>query len=375
VGGAVRDRLLGRTTFDLDVVMDGAVEPAAKASGAPARPLPHSRLDAFGVWRVVARTTRGRSTSLPVNGAGIEEDLAARDFLVNAIAEPLAGGEAIDPFEAARTSPPGACAWSARWRSPPIPCACCAPRAWRASSKLEPDATPAPPRGRRPRHCAALAPERVFGELKRIVVAPRPCAAWPSSTAWAPRPSCSPSSMPCAASSRALYRHLDVYDHDPRGARAGHRHRARPEPVFGDQAGTVAALLVEPLADELDRAGAALRRAAARRGRRPRAGLGRGEGDVHRPRPRRRRPGARGARPPPRLRASACPRRRADPQPPRLGFLVHQAADRPARGSAKSDRVRAGGRRRRTVLRRPTAWHAGRKGEARSSSTWSWHAA
>ena len=98
VGGAVRDRLLGRQTFDLDVVVDGPPEEAAKALGRAGRAAAFPLSDAFGVWRVVARDHRWQVDLLPVNGDSIEADLAARDFTVNAIAEPLAGGEAIDPF-------------------------------------------------------------------------------------------------------------------------------------------------------------------------------------------------------------------------------------------------------------------------------------
>src|SRR5436190_14586923 len=83
VGGAPRDRLLGRETLDLDVVVEGEVEPAARALGRAARGAAFPLSDAFGAWRVVARGGAWQVDLLPLNGASIEEDLAARDFTVN----------------------------------------------------------------------------------------------------------------------------------------------------------------------------------------------------------------------------------------------------------------------------------------------------
>lgn len=98
VGGAVRDRLLGRgTRGDADIaVASEDVAPLAKALrgelGGVAFPLG----DRYGGWRVVAG---GREVDLlPLTGGTLESDLAARDFTVNAMAEPLAGGALVDPF-------------------------------------------------------------------------------------------------------------------------------------------------------------------------------------------------------------------------------------------------------------------------------------
>ena len=51
-----------------------------------------------GGWRVALDD--GRTVDfLPLQGGSIEADLGTRDFAINAIAVPLAGGEALDPYQ------------------------------------------------------------------------------------------------------------------------------------------------------------------------------------------------------------------------------------------------------------------------------------
>jgi tRNA nucleotidyltransferase/poly(A) polymerase len=95
VGGVLRDELLGRPVVDLDVVCaepeDAARRLARSSGGAPfALSLQH------GGWRVVL--DGGRTVDFtPLHGT-IEQDLGRRDFTMNAMARPLAGGELVDPF-------------------------------------------------------------------------------------------------------------------------------------------------------------------------------------------------------------------------------------------------------------------------------------
>jgi tRNA nucleotidyltransferase (CCA-adding enzyme) len=103
VGGAVRDLLLGRDRTDVDVVVEGDPAEVAARLGGEARP--HERFgtiavlaDGLEVDLATARTeTYLHPGALPeVRPASLAEDLARRDFTVNAMAVPLAGGDLID---------------------------------------------------------------------------------------------------------------------------------------------------------------------------------------------------------------------------------------------------------------------------------------
>ena len=184
VGGAVRDRLLGRPGADLDVVLDGdpgaaarAIAQAAKSAGAPAACFALS--EEFGAWRVVAladrrspRSTIGGAWQVDVEalrGDSLESDLRLRDFTVNAIAEPLGGGEPLDPLGGLddlyagrlRMAGPGA------FKDDPLRVLRLVRVAVELELEPEPEAIVAA-RAEAPR-LEQIAPERVFLELQRII--------------------------------------------------------------------------------------------------------------------------------------------------------------------------------------------------------------
>ena len=95
VGGAVRDELLGRELVDLDIAVRGAGGSCAGLL----RIAPVALRSRSGAPRSLARRARRRADGrLHAVPGTIEDDLATRDFTINAIAVRSAGGEPVDPF-------------------------------------------------------------------------------------------------------------------------------------------------------------------------------------------------------------------------------------------------------------------------------------
>jgi tRNA nucleotidyltransferase/poly(A) polymerase len=96
VGGALRDELLGREIVDIDIACPNpelAARLYARLAGGAVFPLS----ERHGAWRVAFRA--GHTVDFtPLHGDTIEEDLATRDFTVNALARPLGGGALVDPL-------------------------------------------------------------------------------------------------------------------------------------------------------------------------------------------------------------------------------------------------------------------------------------
>ena len=96
VGGAVRDELLGRPSRR---PRHRVPDPRAAAVAYARRSQRRARFRSpSGTGLGGSRSTRARTVDFtPLRGT-IEDDLATRDFTINAIAVPLAGGEPVDPF-------------------------------------------------------------------------------------------------------------------------------------------------------------------------------------------------------------------------------------------------------------------------------------
>jgi putative nucleotidyltransferase with HDIG domain len=257
VGGAVRDRLLGRPTLDYDVVVRGGAERVARAVAKQARGHPFRLSEAFGAWRVVARDGTWQVDFTPLLGQTIEADLARRDFTINAIAEPLAGGELIDPaggrddVAARRLRMVSAQAFA----DDPLRTLRLARIACELGLQVEEDTLAAA--HARAAGLAAVAAERVFTELKRLVIAPRALEGLVLMERAGATAVVLPELLALRGIEQSRFHHLDVHDHTLAVLAETIALVDDPAP-FGARAGAVAELMAEELADGLTR-GEALR--------------------------------------------------------------------------------------------------------------------
>jgi tRNA nucleotidyltransferase (CCA-adding enzyme) len=111
VGGAVRDLLRGAAPLDIDVVIEGDALAVARHVAEQLAGEGVAEHDRFGTASVrssllpfalelatARRETYAHPGALPdVERAGLEQDLARRDFSVNAMAISLSDGELVDP--------------------------------------------------------------------------------------------------------------------------------------------------------------------------------------------------------------------------------------------------------------------------------------
>lgn len=359
VGGAPRDRALGRETFDLDVVVEGSPEAAARAiarmageaggfgravdgggargeaargesarggspPGGAARgggarggspPGGAARGEAargdgarggatcfelseeFSGWRVVARDHSWQVDVQPLRGGSLVADLQMRDFTAGAIAEPVGGGEPIDPLggltdiSARRLR----MAYAGAFADDPLRVL----RLVRLAVDLEftVDADTARAAAAAAAALTEVAGERVFMELRRILASPRAVAGLRLMASVGATAAVLPELEALRGERSEIgrqsrHRQLDVHGHtlevlertialqrDP-AAVLGEAPQAQPAAAMAGEsgalkasgplagafgkggaaslAGPIAALLAEPLADELTR-GEALR--------------------------------------------------------------------------------------------------------------------
>ena len=258
VGGTVRDTLLERPVTDVDLAVEDDPESTARelgrALGGPVFPLS----EAFGAWRTLSR---GREFFVDVSrlqGDTIESDLGKRDFSVNAMAVPAGGTELIDPhggvrdIDLRRLRVLGAQAYEA---DPLRPL-----RLARLAGELgfaPDDETERLTREWAP-STARASPERVWAELRRLMTSGGVLDALRLADRLALLGVVLPEVAALHEVEQSQYHHLDVYDHTMEVLAQQIELEGRLGDVFGELAAAVAAVLDEPLGDELTR-GQALR--------------------------------------------------------------------------------------------------------------------
>ncbi len=266
VGGAVRDALLGRQTADFDIVVEGDSAEAARAvAREDGRAACFELSEEFGAWRVAARDGSWQVDVEPMRAPTLEEDLSLRDFTVNAIAEPLGGGERIDPLGGAEDLRAGRlrAAGAGAFAEDPLRVL----RLVRAAVELglQADAGTLALARSQSAGLAAVSGERVLVELRRILASPRPRAGVELMSDLGALAVVLPEVDALRGVEQSAYHHADVYEHTlevldrtaeltaPGGLSGG---EARP--AVGALAARASALLDEPLADEMTRGQALL---------------------------------------------------------------------------------------------------------------------
>jgi poly(A) polymerase len=269
VGGALRDRLLGRPSTDYDVVLgvsgSAAVEPVARELARIAGGFVFALSESFGAWRVLAHDRTWQVDLMPVEGDSIETDLARRDLTVNAIAERLAGegesgggGQLTDPtgglddLRHRRLRAVSTTAFSAD----PLRVL----RLVRLAVELEfgvEESTVALAAESAP-GLAAVSPERVFAELRRVVAGDRPLEGLGLMDRTGATAVVLPELVALEGIEQSRFHHLDVLGHTRAVLAETVALEREPGAVFGAQADELSAFLNQSLANELTR-GEALR--------------------------------------------------------------------------------------------------------------------
>jgi len=262
VGGAPRDRALGRDTLDLDIVVDSCARDAARAIARAAGGAACFELsEEFSGWRVVARERTWQVDVQPLRGGSLAADLALRDFTIGAIAEPLAGGERVyDPLgglvdlaaRRLRMASPRAFA------DDPLRVLRLVRLALDLDFQIDPD-TAAAARAAAP-ELRRVSGERVFMELRRIVASPRALDGLQLMDSLGITAAVLGELDALRGVQQSRFHHRDVHGHTLEVLDRTIALQADPGAVLGagELAEPLTALLAEPLADELTR-GDALR--------------------------------------------------------------------------------------------------------------------
>jgi putative nucleotidyltransferase with HDIG domain len=249
VGGTVRDELLGRPLRDIDVAVVGDPEPPARAIAKAVRGPVFRLSESFGAWRVID----GRSVYdvSPLQGGTVEDDLARRDFTVNAMARPVAGGGLIDPYggradlERGTLRVLGAGAYGEDPLRPLRLARLAAELGFAPDPETERLTRDAAPR------VADTSAERQFAELRRLVLAPGVLDGLELADRLGLVAAVLPEVAALHGVEQSHFHHLDVYDHTIEVLAQQVELEDRLAEVFGDLEPRLRAVLAAPAGDEL----------------------------------------------------------------------------------------------------------------------------
>jgi putative nucleotidyltransferase with HDIG domain len=258
VGGAVRDAALGREVADLDLAVSGDPGSAARAIAAELGEHAFELSAEFGTWRVVSPSRGWQVDATVLRGEGIDADLAERDFTIGAVAVPLAGGEAVDPFAGLADLERGVlrAVGASSFVTDPLRLL----RAPRLAAGLGLEIDPGTVALARAAssHAADPAGERQLTELRQLLGGPDPLRGLALLDELELTAAVLPELEALRGVEQGPNHHLDVHDHTLAVLEHVLEVEGDLDRFAGDRAAEVAALMAEPLADEMTR-GTALR--------------------------------------------------------------------------------------------------------------------
>jgi poly(A) polymerase len=253
VGGAVRDAILGREVTDLDLAVAGDPGAAARALAKEIGEHAFELSAEFRTWRVVAPSHGWQIDLTALRGESIEFDLAERDFTIGAVAVPLSGGELVDPYAglADLADQRLRAVGETSFIDDPLRLLRAARLAAEMDLEIEPR-TVALARAAASR-AADPAGERQLAELRQLMGGPDPLRGLRLLGELGVTAVVLPEVEDLHGVEQGPNHHLDVYDHTIAVLEHTIEVERDLDRFAGERAAEVAALLEEPLADEMTR--------------------------------------------------------------------------------------------------------------------------
>jgi poly(A) polymerase len=257
-GGAVRDAALEREIIDLDLAVAGDPAPVAKAIAREGGGHSFELSAEFATWRAVAADRSWQIDVTALRGETIEVDLAERDFTIGAVAVPLGGAEPLDPYGGLADLRRGLLRTVSERSFAADPLRLLRAARFAAGLGLEIDpATVSLARAEAAR-AAEVAGERQLVELRQLIGGPDPLRGMRLLDELGLTAVVLPELEALRGVEQGPNHHLDVHGHTLAVLERTLEVERDLTRFAGERADEIAALLAEPLADEISR-GTALR--------------------------------------------------------------------------------------------------------------------
>lgn len=253
VGGAVRDALLGSNVTDLDIAVERDPEAVVREVARVLDGVAFELSDEFETWRATDRAGEWQVDVALLRAAGIEQDLALRDFTVGSMAVALDGGHLIDPLNGRRDLESGVLRASGPTSLLDDPLRCM--RAARLAAQFGWSVDPSTVTLARSaaEEIDRVAGERVLAEFLLLMGSRDPLSGIEVMELLGVMDRVLPELGAMKGVEQGPNHHLDVYGHTIEVLEGVLRIESDLEAFVGDLAVATSAVLSEPLADGVDR--------------------------------------------------------------------------------------------------------------------------